>query len=68
MGFGGGGGGGSLNLKILRGGGAQAVLEIWMERRGKSAFHRAGGVGVEFISGITHCYSMSGFVGNFSFT
>ena len=33
MGFG--GGGGSLNLKSLRGGGAQAVLGIWMEGGGR---------------------------------
>ena len=54
-----------LNLKILRGGGAQAVLEIWMERRGEKCLP-SGGRGVGVFSGIAHCHSMSGFVGNFS--
>ena len=66
MGFGG-GGGGSLNLKILREGGAQAVLEIWMKRRGEKCLP-SGVRGVGDNSGITHCHSMSGFVGNFSLT
>ena len=49
-------GGGSLNLEILRGGGAQAVFEIQVEGRGgsrNSAFCR----GVWIFSGIiTHCH------------
>lgn len=60
-------GGGSLNLKILRGGGPQAGLEIWMERRGGKCLP-SGVRGVGDFSGITHCHSMFGFVGNFSLT
>ena len=68
MGFGGGGGRvGALNLKILRGGGPQAGLEIWMERRGGKCLP-SGVRGVGDFSGITHCHSMFGFVGNFSLT
>ena len=44
----GGGGGGSLNLEILRGGGARAVLEIQVEGGGSKnrAFRREG---VDFL-------------------
>ena len=48
-------GGRSLNLEILRGGGAQAVLEIQVEGGGSKnrSWHRV--VGVLNFSGITHC-------------
>ena len=53
--------GGSLNLEILRGGRAQAVLEIQLEVGGgsKNRAFRWGRGGVEIFSGITYLYEMS---------
>ena len=55
-------GGGTLHLKVLRrgGGGAQAVLEIWVEsggvggRVGVKKLGLLGGSGVWIFAGITH--------------
>ena len=54
-------GGGTLHLKVLRregGGGAQAVLEIWVESGwmggGGQNIVPYGGVGVWIFAGITH--------------
>ena len=50
--------GGSLNLGILRGGGAQAVFEIQVEGRGvkKPCLLSGGGGGVDFFRNLTHCH------------
>ena len=47
--------GGSLNLGILRGGGAQAVFEIQVEGRGVKKPCLLSG-GVDFFRNLTHCH------------